>query len=58
MLRFIQIVNKFIQDKRNSADEFSSFQMGVEIHSPPKQQSNNNDWASFSSNLPQVQQKQ
>jgi hypothetical protein len=58
MLKFIQIVNKFIQDKRTSADEFSSFQMAAEIPSPTKQQSSNDDWASFSSNIPQVQPKQ
>jgi hypothetical protein len=59
MLRFIQIVNRFIQDKKTSAaDDFSSFQMAAEIPSPTKQPSTNDDWASFSSNIPQVQPKQ
>ena len=51
----IQIVNKFIQDKKNSADEFSSFQMASESFSPSKQQPINDDWASFSSHIPQFQ---
>lgn len=38
ILFLIQIVNKFIQDKKNSVvDEFSSFQTGLESLTPTKQ---------------------